>query len=317
MFKTNTAEKKFAKRKKMMSMKNKIIFYIIIVIIPILHACVFEVYVNFQSILLAFQKYEIVNNLYQTSFTLENFKTAFSEFGKNWFMVKNSVVAWLIMAIANYPLSLLFSYYIFKKCSFGGLFKVILFAPNIISGFIMAILFKYMSNYMYPAVVLALTGETVPGLMAINSLETHFPTIIFFNIWTGFGTCTTMFLGSMGNINDSTLEAAKLDGATELQEFFYIIFPLIYSTFSTFLVLGITSIFTSQLSVYAFFKDDAGQSATWGYYLYRHTIYSDFVTDAYTLSFSELSAIGVIITMVVVPIVLSLRKLLDKLNPCN
>ncbi len=310
--------KEFSHKKLLGNQRHKLLFYILMSIVPVLHFCVFYIYIDLQSIILAFQKYEIVGGKYAIGFSLDNFVVAFKAIGENWFMVKNSLLAWFINTIFTYPIALFFAYYILKKRPMGSFFKVTIFAPTIISELIMAMLFKYMSNYMYPAIVEIWTGEKVPGLLAINSLDTHFVTVVAFSIWMGIGLRMLMFLSAMGNINDSVLEAAKLDGASDLQEFFYIILPLIYSTLTSFLIIGVTGLFTNQMGLYAFFRNDAGKVATWGYYLYTQTVISDLVPSSPTiLSYSELSAIGVIVTIVIFPITLLIRKGLDKFDPNN
>lgn len=79
-----------------------------------------------------------------------------------------------------------------------------------------------------------------------------------------------MFLGAMNNISDSVLEAAKIDGASFLREFVYVVIPLVYPTFVVFVTVGVVQIFTNQLALYSFYGDSAElQDYTIGYYLYR------------------------------------------------
>ncbi|MBO7344957.1 MAG: hypothetical protein J6U92_03350, partial [Clostridia bacterium] len=64
------------KKKKTIGGKQKLIFIIACLTIPVLHWLVFWLYVNFQSILLAFQ------NMRTLEFTFEHFETVFSKFRK-------------------------------------------------------------------------------------------------------------------------------------------------------------------------------------------------------------------------------------------
>ena len=125
-----------------------------------------------------------------------------------------------------------------------------------------------------------------------------------------------LFHGSMEGINPSVVESAQLDGVNLAQEFWYITLPLIFPTFVTFLVLGLAGIFTNQMNLYSLFGAYAEELSTFGYFIYLNSSKSDvIVTNIGYLSYSELSALGLLLTLVVFPITFGTRKLLEKYGP--
>ena len=309
-----TDEQRIRKKKNNSRKKDKRVFYICCMIFPVLQFLVFYVYVNFQSILLAFQKYEIVDGAIKVSAVgFENFVSAWKFFLENIQWLQNSLVNFLFTSALGLVLALIFSFYIYKKFPAAGFFKVILFIPKIIPGIVFAMLFKYIISYAYPEFIKMLTGEVVLDLFS-NS-ETEFGTIIFFNVWISFGVNVMLLSGAMNNINESVVESAQLDGVNIFQEFWYVTVPMIFPTLITFITVAVTGIFTHQMALFSLYGGNGKHVATWGYYLYLASKESDVYSMRGYLPFTELSALGLIFTAILFPTVLAIRKLLVKFGP--
>ena len=65
-----------------------------------------------------------------------NFIKALDMFSKKSFMLSNSAILFATTTFFGMTLSLIFSFYIYKKFLFSGLFKTVLFLPQIISSLI-------------------------------------------------------------------------------------------------------------------------------------------------------------------------------------
>ena len=210
--------------------------------------------------------------------------------------------------------SLFFSYYIYKKKIGGGLFKVILFLPHVIPGIVLASIYRFSVDTGVVHIYNTLAPESSRIASLLSDANTVYGTVLFYALFVGFGTQTMMYLGAMNKINPSITEAAELDGVSYMREFFSITVPCIFSTMATFLVVGLTSIFASDLGLYNFFSGNApGESQTLGYYLFRLT--NGNKTNKAEWPF--IAAIGLIFTVIVAPITLGLRKLMNKVDPMN
>ena len=97
------------------------------------------------------------------------------------------------------------------------MFKVFLFLPNIVSSVVIALVFQGFVNDVIPTLIANLTGGPKPdGLLA--NYETNLGTVIFYAIWSGMGVRMLMFSNAMGNISESIVESAQLDGVNYLQD---------------------------------------------------------------------------------------------------
>ena len=132
------------KKKKINKRTKQLIFYICLVALPLIQFCIFYIYVNFSSIMLAFQEFDPDTNKYVFA-GLKNFEQIYLDWSNMPILkvaLKNSLILYGITLLCMI-VSTLFSYYIYKKRTFSGLFKVVLFLPNIISGLILALIFMY------------------------------------------------------------------------------------------------------------------------------------------------------------------------------
>lgn len=303
-----------ARKKLGESDKKNIIFICLVAAVPVVQFLIFYVYVNINSIIMAFQRYEIdnVTNLgHYVGNGFANFKRAFFELTRDENMLialKNSCIYYLVSVLVGITVSLVFSYYIYKKKPCASFFKVMLFLPSILSAIVLIIMFKYFANFAIPELMKKLFGVKIGSLL--NTEKTAFGTVLFYNIWFGFGSSVLIYLGTMNGISDSLVEAAELDGANAFQEFCHVTFPSVYPTVSTFVITNLAAFFTADMGLYSFFSYGAAYRVqTIGYYLLKETRAASFAEYPY------LSALGLIFTAITIPLTIILRRALEKLGP--
>lgn len=290
--------------------KSRLIFYICGVAWPVIQFIVFYVFVNFNSILLSFRNFDIQSGY---SFAgIDNFKRVFSEIATQPFLktaFKNTFLIFGISIVSMFAM-LIMSYYLYKKHLFSGIFKVMLFLPSIIPGIALVICYKYFVEVGVPKIWEEVFNISIQGLL--SNPNTKLITILFFNVWFGVGSSFLLFSGAMSGISDSIIEAATLDGVTAMQEFGYIVFPMIFPTFATFFITSFATLFTNQMSVFSFYGAQADYSVyTIGYYLYKS------VQTATMDQYPYLSAFGLVLTVIIIPICLLTKKALDKFGPAT
>ena len=285
------------------------LLFISFVAFPLIQFLIFYVAVNFNSILLAFQTYSADGTV---RWGFDNFARIFSEtnFQTVLHSLRNSGIFFAVRVFVGMSLGMLFSYYIFKMMPGHNFFKVMLFIPTIVSSVVMVIIYELGSEHVLPYLV---TGSRYAAGYLQNP-DTRFITVIIYNIWVGFGTQVLMYLGAMNSVSDGALEAAKIDGVNAVQEFTHVIFPGIYPTFVVFMTVNVVEIFTHQMALHTFFgfKELDGTSMyTLGYYLYREV----GLAEANTANLTYPAALGVLCTIIAVPLVVGIRKLMTKFGP--
>ena len=296
----------FAKRN-----RKRLLFYCAVLALPILQFCVFYIGVNLNSVLLAFRRYDFgtggfvwagFDNLEQACrdlIELDMFRSS----------AKNSIIVFLFTQLFGISFALIFSYFIYKKMTGSGFFKVILFMPQIVSSVVMVIIYKYFVERAYSAVVEMLTGNTAEGLLA--SPDTRFGTILFFTIWAGFGTQVLMYTSAMGGISESVVDAARIDGASPLREFWNITIPGVWSTLVTFVTVGVAHIFTNQMNLYSFYGTQADYDLyTFGYFLYKSVQETKSMTN-----YPYIASFGLIFTVIAVPLTFAVKWLFERFGP--
>ena len=191
-------------------------------------------------------------------------------------------------------------------------FRVILFFPQIISTVIMSSLYSFMVGEIY----MLITGAEA-SLLGSTQTSTVVLTVIFYNLWMGFGANILLASGAMSGINESIVESCHLDGCNTVQEFIYITLPSIFPTITTFVVIDLAAIFSNQMNLYTFFAQNAPVRSI-GYYLYVQTVHSaGLVPNDLYWTYPQVSAFGLMITLVVLPLTLTVRKLMQKYGPSD
>ena len=308
------------KPRPMMTRKTKrLIFYICTIALFIAETLVFYVYVNASSFVLAFQTYENTLSGYKAHFAgLDNFKRVIDVIFMvgNEGMIKNSLLTYCFAIGFSMPSALFISYYIYKKMMFSGFFRTILFLPTVISGVVMVCIYKYMVNDIYMIVFNQTTG------LLKGDIDTAVYTVIGYMVWMGYGSDILLYTGAMSGINDSVVEASQLDGCNAIQEFWFITLPSIFPTLITFIVTGLAGLFTNQMMLYTFWGKSAPITCV-GYFMYINNTLSpglvqregvDLFGGGY-LTYTELSAMGLMVTGLTLPVVLTVRYLLNRFGP--
>ncbi len=325
--KQSPVKKSRAKKK-----RNRLIFYSICISIPVLHFLIFYVYINFNSILMAFQKYTYVEPTPADTILgtpgkpggvlpeytgFENFVAAWNNFTGNTTRLWNSLLHFAVTVGVSTPLALLFSYYLYKEYFLSGFFKVILFLPQILSALVLGLVFKHVVSDVYGYIVTSSGGVPVgDGNLLQGEMITRYLTVIIFNILMGFGVNVLTYTSTMGGIGDSLIESAQLDGANSLQEFLYIVIPMCYPTIVTLFVVNLSHIFTNQANLYTLYSEGAGRMDTVGYFLYVQAKGSElYYLDDLHLTYPELSAYGLICTAIILPVTMVTRHFLNKYGP--
>ncbi|GLX66059.1 putative ABC transporter permease protein YurN [Paenibacillus glycanilyticus] len=121
------------------------------------------------------------------------------------------------------------------------LFKSLFFLPNIMSLVVVAVIFTELYNFNTGAVNEALRAI---GLENLVRDWTGDPNLALFavmatNIFTYMGFSMIIYFTAITQFNQEVIESAKMDGAGFLQLFTRMIFPMLKSTHSLLLILGI------------------------------------------------------------------------------
>jgi len=182
-----------------------------------------------------------------------------------WHNIVLTVGAGLLIVV----LSLLFASALHRRVRGAALFRVTFFFPNVISSVAIALLWVLLYSTTDFGVINSLLGwlkyedfgrlngamDVARGWTGLANLELPFPftgkpyliySLIPIIVWASTGFYMVLFLAAMEGIPESYYEAATLDGASEISQFWHITLPLIREVLTVglvFLVIGCLKIF--------------------------------------------------------------------------
>ncbi|WP_207802285.1 carbohydrate ABC transporter permease [Paenibacillus xerothermodurans] len=129
------------------------------------------------------------------------------------------------------------------KIRFMGAYRTAFFIPVVTSMVAVAQVWKWLYNTDYGLInaILARLNMYQPEWLA--SIEWAMPAIIIMSIWKHLGFNMVIFLAGLQGISPALYEAAKIDGASGIKQFFYITVPLLRHTTLFVVVMSIIGSF--------------------------------------------------------------------------
>ena len=118
-----------------------------------------------------------------------------------------------------------------KTARWKPLFRTVYFAPVVTTVVAVAVVWKYL---YHPRFGLLNRGLELLHIAPIDWLgDPHWamPAIILLSIWKNFGYTMIIFVAALQSIPEELYEAARIDGASALQQFRHVTLPMLSPTF--------------------------------------------------------------------------------------
>lgn len=292
------------------SKRKEFIFLFCMLVLPVCQWLVYFVYLNANSFVLAFSQkrtglFPVFDNFEKVweSLTTDKGELAIS--------LINTLKYFFTDFLIIMPLCLFSAYFFYKKIAGYKVYRVLCYLPSIISSMVMVETFKSFVDPRGPlsGLLEMIFHYTIAPEGLFNHPDTATNTILIYCIWTGFGTKMLYFGGAMARIPLEVLESAKLEGCGPFRELFQLIFPLIWATTSTQIILLFTSLVSSGGSI-LLFTGGASQTSTLSYWIFAK-LYSPGMGGV-AGNYELVSCMGLCFTLVMVPLILFIRWLMDR-----
>lgn len=297
---------------------SEIVFICVMLAIPVLHFCLFWLYINIDTVFLSFQRFDMDTGTW-VSAGGQNYAALWQEFTREGSVLPRAVLNSFSVFLWNdfiiVPISVFCAFVLYKKMPLGGVFKVIFFLPSIISAVVLTLAYSFMFDVslgFLPALLEKMgLGHIVPFDGYFGDSRYAWRMILIYGLWSGIGYNIVLVSGAMARVPDEIVEAGKLDGLSTFKELFYVTVPLIGSTIGTLLLLGTTVIFTYFLQPQLLLGSSADSVGGYTIALYIVT----HVKSAGTAQMAMGATLGVICALIGTPIVFLCRKAIDKALP--
>jgi len=206
--------------------------FILIGVVPIFTLyCIGVLVPNLGSILLSFFKWNGLNWKF-TWMGLANYRNIFNDPIVTKAFWNNIYFAFFTMALTigiSLALAAILSSNTIKN---PGLFTSIFYFPNIMSAVVVSLLWKFMYDPNLGIINAALEGMGLGELTRtwLGDINTVRPALVVPQVWACLGLYLLLYTTTIRQIDRSLYEAAELDGATKVQQFFRVTVPLIWPT---------------------------------------------------------------------------------------
>jgi multiple sugar transport system permease protein len=126
-----------------------------------------------------------------------------------------------------------------------AVFRTALFAPVVTTTVAVAVIWRYLFHTRYGVLNYVLGGFGIHAIDWLGDPRWSMPAMIVFAVWKNFGANMIIFLAGLQSIPEEPYEAARIDGATRLQQLRFLTLPALAPT--TLLVTLLTMVGYLQL----------------------------------------------------------------------
>lgn len=141
-----------------------------------------------------------------------------------------AVVSVLSINIIAFALALLLT----RNLKGTNIFRTVFFMPNLIGGIVLGYIWQILINC-----VLSIVGEP---LLALNTSAGYWGLIILMG-WQQIGYMMIIYIAGLQNVSDDLIEAARIDGATNLRILWNVKIPMVMSSITICVFLALTNSF--------------------------------------------------------------------------
>jgi multiple sugar transport system permease protein len=142
----------------------------------------------------------------------------------------NNFIFALVVVPLQTSFALLLAVLVNQKIRFTNVFRTFYFAPVVVPMVVVSVIWTFLYNPGQGTINYFLGLVGLGPYDWLGSTHLAFPAIMLLSIWQGVGFQMVIYLAGLQEIPDSLYEASAIDGATKLQEFFYITVPMLRNT---------------------------------------------------------------------------------------
>ncbi|AQS56355.1 MAG: sugar ABC transporter permease [Novibacillus thermophilus] len=218
------------------------------------------------SLFLSFSRYDIISS--PVFVGLENYIQLFQD---KLFYKSLSVTAYYVLLSVPFTIisALLLAVLLNQKVKGLAFFRTFYYAPSVISGVSVAYLWAWLLNPDFGVVNSILYDVFgIQGPKWFHSSTMVVPSMVFMQL-TALGSTMVIFLAGLQTLPDDLYEAAQIDGAGKIRQFFNITVPLISPVILFNTIIGIITSFQIFTQAYVITKG----GPDWNSYFYVYYLF--------------------------------------------
>lgn len=265
---------------------------------------VFYIYPIFKVIIDSF--YEVGSFNKRSFVGLDNYLTMFND-PKMWSSLFNTFSYVIVIAPGTIIISLILAALLNTKIKGRGFFRVVYFIPAITMGAAVAMIWKWMYNSDHGIINAILNALGFDSVNFLTNPNTALLSICLVSIWINVGYNMIILLAGIQGISKTYYEAASIDGASPVKQFFGITLPLVTPTLFFVIITNLIGTFQTFDTIYMMIKESGiAMEATQSMVMY-------FFRNAFSYSKKGYaSALAVFLFLIIMLVTLIQMKLQKK-----
>ena len=147
-----------------------------------------------------------------------------------------------------------------KLTRFKGFFRTVLFTPVVTTVVAVAVIWRYLLHTRYGLINYTLAHFGIAPIDWLGDPHWSMPAIILFAVWKNFGYNMIILLAALQGIPAELYEAARIDGASRLQQFRHVTLPMLRPALVLVSIITVAGYFQLFAEPYVMTRGDPLQS---------------------------------------------------------
>lgn len=155
--------------------------------------------------------------------------------------IKNTLIYTFIMVVCSNLIGLTIAMLLNVRLRAKGLFRTCAYFPALFSAIVVGFIWSYVympNNGMIAGLINAFGGDGA-AFNPLGDYKVALLAIALVEVWKAFGTTMIIYLAGLQTVDESLLEAGRIDGCTEWQLISRVKLPLISSTITINVILNV------------------------------------------------------------------------------
>ena len=223
-----------------------------------------------------------------------------------WQALGNTVKYVLIIVPCTIILALILATFLNMGIKGRSFFRVVYFIPAITMGAAVAMIWRWMYNGDYGIINFILNKLGMESVQFLSNPSTALVSISIVSIWSTVGYNMIILLAGIQGISKSYYEAAAIDGANRVKQFFHVTLPLVTPTLFFVMITSLISTFQTFDTIYMMVnKKSLAMEATQSMVVYFYRNAFEYSKKGYA---SALAVFLFLIIMVITAIQMKMQK---------
>ncbi|HEY7007292.1 MAG TPA: sugar ABC transporter permease [Jatrophihabitantaceae bacterium] len=178
------------------------------------------------SIALSFTKWDGIDLGGIKSNGIQNYKYIFTDYPQFWPAVEHNILWLVFLSVIATPLGLLFAVLLDRRIRGSKIYQTAFFLPVMLSLALVSIIWELMYDRQSGLINNMLgTAGSNSGVDWLGNPHINIWSALIATTWRHSGYIMILYLAGLRGVDPSLREAAALDGATEWQTFWRVVFP--------------------------------------------------------------------------------------------